>query len=220
MLLTSLFFSGFALSLSLCLDLGTVNVAIIRAGVVRGFRPSFLIGVGSSFGDLTYAVLAATGITFLLGYEPVRWFLWLGGTAALLYFTIGMVKAAWKPKALQNVSDDAAGNGRDNDKRWKDFFWGYGLAMSSPTAILWFATVGGSVIANSPVRGAGALSVFFAGFFAASIVWSLGVAALSSAGGRSFGPVFIRVISVLSALLFLYLAVHVFINGYVQLIRQ
>jgi L-lysine exporter family protein LysE/ArgO len=218
-LLTSLFFSGFILSLSLCLDLGTVNVAIIRAGVVRGFWPSFLIGVGSSFGDLTFAVLATTGITFLLAYEPVRWALWIGGTAVLVYFTIGMVRAALKPKTLQEIGPEGSAYPRDNAKRLKDVLSGWGLAMSSPTAILWFATVGGSVVAQSPVKGAAALGFFLAGFFAASITWSLGMAALSTAGGRSFGPSFIRVISILSAILFLYLAADVFMNGYEQFIE-
>jgi L-lysine exporter family protein LysE/ArgO len=54
--------TGFLLCLSLCMDLGIVNVAILRAGVNRGFLPSFMIGVGSSFGDLTYAVLSVMGL--------------------------------------------------------------------------------------------------------------------------------------------------------------
>jgi len=149
-MLLHLFFSGFALSLSLCLDLGTVNVAIVREGVSRGFWPSFLVGVGSSFGDLTYAVLATTGVALLLGVPAVRWMLWIGG----------------------------------------------------------------SVVAKSPVQGAIALAVFLSGFFTASIVWSFGMALLSATSGRKLGPTFVRGISVLSAILFLYFAVDVFLDGY------
>jgi L-lysine exporter family protein LysE/ArgO len=40
-----LFISGFLLSLSLCLDLGIVNVAIIKTGIEKGFLPSLHIGL-------------------------------------------------------------------------------------------------------------------------------------------------------------------------------
>jgi len=213
-MLASLFFSGFALSLSLCLDLGTVNVAIVREGIARGFWPSFLIGVGSSFGDLTYAVLATTGVALLLGYPAVRWSLWIGGTAVLLYFAATMVRAAVRPKPI----DAAEPDGAPRRSLRRSFFWGWGLAVASPTSILWFATVGGSVVAKSPVRGATALTVFLAGFFCAGILWSLGMALLSSASGRRLGPAFVRTISAMSALLFLYFAVTVFLDGYTSLL--
>jgi L-lysine exporter family protein LysE/ArgO len=209
-MLIHLFLSGFALSLSLCLDLGTVNVAIVREGISRGFWPSFLIGVGSTFGDLTYAILATTGITLLLGIPAVRWVLWVGGTAMLLYFTFLMVKAALYAKSM----DDAAGTAVTQRTPIRSFWWGWGLAIASPTSILWFATVGGSIVARSPAQGFQALSFFLAGFFTAGIVWSLGMAALSAFSGRKLGVPFVRTISVLSALLFLYFAVEVFLDGY------
>jgi len=209
-MMISLFLSGFALSLSLCLDLGTVNVAIVREGITRGFWPSFLVGVGSTFGDLTYAVLATTGVSLLLGITAVRWALWIGGTIVLLYFTISMIRAALKPKSLDAASGEA-GSGRSLPR---SFFWGWGLAIASPTAILWFATVGGSVIAKSPTQGVEALTAFLGGFFAAGIVWSCAMALLSAFSGRRLGPVFVRTISFLSAALFLYFAVEVFLDGY------
>jgi len=224
-MLVHLFLSGFALSLSLCLDLGMVNVAIIREGIARGFWPSFLIGAGSTFGDLTYAVLATTGVALLLGVPAVRWALWIGGTIMLLYFCYTMIRAALRPKSLEasdadgavgavggDAADASSATGRRSPLR--SFLWGWGLAIASPTAILWFATVGGSVIAKSPAQGVQALAAFLSGFFCAGIVWSLGVAALSAYGGRKLGTSFVRTISILSALLFLYFAIEVFVDGY------
>ena len=54
----SLLSDGFFLSLSLCLDIGLVNVAIISLTLSHGFRPGFWLGLGSCFGDLIYAALA------------------------------------------------------------------------------------------------------------------------------------------------------------------
>ena len=211
-MLWHLFLSGFALSLSLCLDLGTVNVAIVREGVTRGFWPSFLIGVGSSFGDLTYAVLATSGVALLLGIPEVRWALWIGGTLLLLYFMVVMLRAAWKPKSMDEASSDGETLPRRSPLR--SFLWGWGLAIASPTAILWFATVGGSVVAKSPVQGALALTSFLAGFFCAGIAWSFGMALLAATSGRKLGPTFVRTVSLASAALFLYFAVDVFLEGY------
>ena len=57
----SLLSDGFFLSLSLCLDIGLVNVAIISLTLSHGFRPGFWLGLGSCFGDLVYAALAMAG---------------------------------------------------------------------------------------------------------------------------------------------------------------
>jgi len=54
---------------------------------------------------------------------------------------------------------------------------------------------------------------FVAGFFSAGLVWSAGVAAMSSLSGSFFKKSMVRVLSFLSALLFLYFAVKVFYGG-------
>lgn len=212
----SWFFSGFFLSLSLCLDLGIVNVAIIRAGVARGLLPSFLIGVGSSFGDLIYALLSMVGISLLLESRIVRWVLWLGGTVILLYMTWNMLKEFRSPKAIDLRGEDGAKE--DSKRSWKDFSSGLGLALASPSAILWFATIGGSVIASSDASSTSALLLFFGGFFTASIAWSLFMAGVSSQGGKWLGHRLVRGFSFVSALLFLYFAGKVFVDGYYTLL--
>lgn len=96
----------------------------------------------------------------------------------------------------------------------KDFGRGLGLALASPSALLWFATVGGSVIASSQTDSQASLLAFFGGFFLASIVWCFVVTGIASHGGKRLGPKLNRSFSVLSAGLFLYFAVKVFVDGY------
>ncbi|NGQ97407.1 LysE family transporter [Brevibacillus sp. SYP-B805] len=203
-----LFFSGFLLSLSLCLDLGIVNVALLRSGLQRGFLPALLIGVGSSFGDLFYAVLSMVGISYLLEHRIVRWILWLGGSAVLLWMSWQMVREMRKPKEIDWQGDVPARS------LWKDFVWGAGLALASPSAILWFATIGGSVIAASQGETQTSLVLFFAGFFCAGLVWSAVISYLAAKGGKLMGPGIIRGFSLASAVLFFYFACKVFYNGY------
>lgn len=208
----SWFASGFFLSLSLCLDLGIVNVAILRAGVERGLLPSLLVGVGSSFGDLFYALLSMVGISLLLHNVVIRWVLWLGGTMILLYMTWNMIKEFRRPKAI--AWKEGSGPDVSKRQRWKDFTTGLGLALASPSAILWFATIGGSVIASSNGHSSTSLVLFFSGFFTASILWSLFMAGLSSQGGKWLGTRLVRGFNFVSALLFLYFAGKVFLDGY------
>jgi L-lysine exporter family protein LysE/ArgO len=200
------------LSLTLCLDLGIVNIAILRAGVERGFWAAFLIGVGSSFGDLIYAVLAVLGMTYILQqFMWLRWLLWLGGTLVLLYFAWHMLRSALNPRSLQSEASAARTDGR---QRLKDFAWGLGLALSSPSAILWFATVGGSIVAAEGSRIQGGLTAFFSGFFTASVAWSLLAATVGSMGARTMGNRLQRVFSLGSAALFVFFAAKVFWHGF------
>jgi L-lysine exporter family protein LysE/ArgO len=208
-----LFISGFLLSLSLCLDLGMVNVSLLRTGVQRGFMPALLIGLGSGLGDMIYACLSMAGISLLLEYIVVKWVLWLGGSAILLWMSWQMLREIRKPKEIDLQHSIAVRS------PLKDFSWGIGLALASPSAILWFATIGGSVIASSQDGSQLSLILFLSGFFFASVVWSVAMAILAAQGGKLMGPRIIRGFSAASALLFLFFACKVFVNGYQTLLQ-
>lgn len=208
-----LFVSGFLLSLSLCLDLGIVNIAIMKTGVERGAMPAFMIGLGSGIGDLVYASLSLVGISLLLNLLIVRWALWIGGTLVLLYLTTTMIRHSLSRRRIE------PGNApKSNGSPMKDFLWGIGLALSSPSAILWFATVGGSVIASTSMNSQTSLLLFFGGFFIASNMWSVVLALVCHQGGKMMGPKLMKGFSLASAGLFLYFAVKVFVNGYETLL--
>lgn len=205
----SLFISGFLLSLSLCLDLGIVNVSIIRNGVEKGFYPAFMIGLGSCFGDLLYAFISLAGISFILNFLFVRYTLWIGGTIVLLYFAYNMAKHTIK-NSLHATESKEIKSGR--------YFWnGIALALSSPTSILWFATVGGSIIASNHYQDKFALAFFFSGFFMAGLIWSMSISLISSHGGK-LGKTFSQTVSIISAILFLYFAVDIFLKGYKEFV--
>ncbi|WP_203563838.1 LysE family transporter [Deefgea sp. CFH1-16] len=72
-------FTGILLSLSLCLDIGMVNVAMIDVAMKHGRRAGFILGLGSCFADLFYAILALLGMRYLLQFPAVQWVTWLGG---------------------------------------------------------------------------------------------------------------------------------------------
>ncbi|WP_321964266.1 LysE family translocator [Paraburkholderia sp. J7] len=215
----SLLSDGFFLSLSLCLDIGLVNVAIISLTLTHGFRSGFWLGLGSCLGDLIYAALALAGMAALLQFSPVRWIVWIGGSALLLMLTWKMAREALNPASAPPVEGEAD-NAAPLPNPWRSFGRGVLLALSSPSAILWFAAVGGALIAKSGATSAGAASLFLLGFFAGGLGWTLFLCGLASHGRKRAGTGLLRACHVLSALLFAYFSYSVIVHGYRDLILQ
>ena len=143
----------------------------------------------------------------MLEAAPVRWSLWIFGTAALLLLAWRMARDVIRPKT-------ASFNGRpvlSVHDRANLLFTGMGMALASPTAIIWFAAVGGSVIAAS-ASDQNSRWRFGTGFAAAGITWAA-LFAYGTASLRALGPGIVRGLSLVSALLFFYFAGVVFLNG-------
>lgn len=211
----SIFIAGFLLSISLCLDLGIVNIATIKAGIERGFIPALYIGLGAGIGDMIYALLSLVGLSMILENLFFRWFFWIGGTIILLYMCLTMIKQAIKPKDISQLIQSRA---EISVASAKDFLYGIGLALSSPSSILWFATIGGGVIASMNLNNRTSISLFFLGFFIASEAWSTCIAFVSSKGSVYMGARLMRGFSIVSSILFLYFAIKIFIEGYYNLL--
>lgn len=228
----SVFAHGFLLSLSLCLDLGIVNLALMRTAMVAGLRPAVMLGLGSALGDLVYALLSATSLALLLHHRGVRLALWLVGSVALTWLMLRMLREAFAPHALGEPGDASAApataaagataTGRSPTTPARGdgahFRRGVVLALASPSAILWFAAVGGSLIAAT-ARAPGAFATFLAGFALAGILWSFALAALVARTHHLLGRAGQRALALASALLFAYFAVEVMVRGYREFIR-
>ncbi|MDR5830673.1 LysE family transporter [Caballeronia sp. LP006] len=213
----SLLSDGFFLSLSLCLDIGIANVAIISLVLSHGFKPGFVLGLGTCFGDLFYAALALAGMSALLQFAAVRWVVWIGGAIVLLFLTWKMAREALNPASAPPVEGEADDR-LPRQSHAKSFVRGCLLAVSSPSAILWFAAVGGALIAKAGATSAMSASVFLIGFFCGGLGWTLFVCTLASHGRKRAGTSLLRACHVLSAVLFAYFAYSVTVNGYRDLI--
>lgn len=206
------FSNGFLLSLSLCLDIGLANIAMITLSMQRGFSRGLWLGLGTCVGDLVYAVLAMLGMAVLLQYEAVRYVLWLGGTAVLAWFCFRMVMSA----ARVSTGLDA------QERQWGGtsgalFLRGIFLAMSSPSAILWFAAVGGALIARQGSDMASA-TIFLSGFVTAGVLWSVALCGLAHQGGRFMGERMLRWAYIASAVIFAYFTLYVVVTGYMEFV--
>ncbi|RVU72268.1 hypothetical protein EKH82_24010 [Pantoea dispersa] len=96
----------------------------------------------------------------------------------------------------------------------REFGRGVVLAMSSPTAILWFATVGGALISRMGHHSLTGTSWFLSGFFIAGMFWTCVLCLVGSFGGRMLGQRLLKYSYIASALIFSYFALYVIVSGY------
>ncbi len=213
------FILGFFLSLSLCADLGIVNIAIIRAGLMHGFKPALWLGLGSTIGDTIYLSLSVIGISMILDFLVFHWILWIGSTGLLLYMSIHMFREAWnehKIKAKMGIMLQTENvNKKQNAKRFLS--QGLILALSSPSSILWFVASGGSIIDSHVSRNFDSQIIyFFCGFISAGLLWSIVLAYTIWHSKRLISNNVIQLLYLLSAVLFLYFTVKTFVYGYLE----
>ena len=209
------FSNGFLLSLSLCLVIGIANIAMITLAMQRGYFHGFWLGVGTCVGDLAYALLALAGMTVLLQYEAVRWVLWTGGGTLLLWFAGKMLVAAFRKASELDVNKT-----HQYRSLLREFRRGIVLALSSPTAILWFATVGGALISRMGQHSVTASAWFLSGFFIAGVFWTCILCLVGSFGGKLLGHRLLKYSYIASALIFSYFAIYVIASGYREFITS
>ena len=211
------FVNGFLLSLSLCLDLGIVNAAIIDTSLRGGGLRGFMVGFGSCFGDLFYAALSLTGLALIATVAPVRWALWIGGSALLLWLAGRALAAAWRERAGPAASGTPADIPPGSPDLGRLFLKGAGLAIASPSSLIWFAAVGGALSARAIGGEPGSIAAFLGGFFCAGLIWSAGISFAFGRLHRRAGRGFALWTHLASALLFALLAGVVIADGLRQI---
>jgi L-lysine exporter family protein LysE/ArgO len=179
---------------------------IVRTAIDRGAWPAFLIGLGSCIGDLIWACAGALGVSALLAWPPAAWILWLGGSGILCWFAAAALRDATRGGSIDESSPLRRANGL------RAIGLGLGIALGSPTLILWTATVGGSVVASQAADLAGFVP-FISGFGAAAVAHSAILSGVVGATRRFTGPRTVRAVSLISALMFAAFAIGIFMDG-------
>src|SRR5512144_1863272 len=80
----SLFLSSFILAIAFCAPPGVVTAETVRRGTARGFLPALFVQFGSLVGDTTWAIIALTGLAFVVQNNVAKAILSLVGVALML----------------------------------------------------------------------------------------------------------------------------------------
>ena len=196
----SLFLSSFFLAIAFCAPPGVVTAETVRRGAARGFAPALFVQFGSLVGDTTWAIIALTGLAFIVQNEVARVILSVLGTVLML-------KLAWEA-----FKDARHGRGPEPSavlSNRGDFANGAFLSLGNPLNIVFWTGLGTTVFASlsgrpQPVH----FAIFFAGFLGGAILWCFFMAGLVAWGRKFVTPGFFRWVNAVCGVALGYFAVQ------------
>lgn len=198
--LMTLFLSSFVLAIAFCAPPGVVTAETVRRGAARGFIPALFVQFGSLVGDTTWAIIALTGLAFLIQNDIAK-------AALSLIGILLMLKLAWDA-----FRDARSGRELDTaalDFNRGDFANGAFLSLGNPLNIVFWTGLGTTVFSSlsespQPVH----FAIFFAGFLGGAIFWSFFMAGMVAWGRRFITATFFRWINLTCGLALAYFAVQ------------
>ena len=198
--MNTLLVSSFVLAISFCAPPGIITAETVRRGSARGFGPALYVQLGSLVGDTTWAIIALTGLAFLIQNNITKTILSVIGI-------ILMIKLAWD--AFKDAS-----NGKEVDvsvpaSTYGDFASGAFLSLGNPLNIVFWTGLGTTVFASiagkpQPIH----FAIFFAGFLAGAILWCFLMAGLVAWGKQWMTQNFFRWINLTCGLVMIYFAIQ------------
>src|SRR5215216_7763423 len=96
----SLFLSSFVLAIAFCAPPGVITTETVRRGAARGFIPALFVQFGSLVGDTTWAIIALTGLAFIVQNNIAKIILSLIGILLMLKLAWDAINDARREKAL------------------------------------------------------------------------------------------------------------------------
>jgi chemosensory pili system protein ChpE len=194
----TLFISSFILAIAFCAPPGVITAETVRRGAARGFIPALFVQFGSLVGDTTWAIIALTGLAFLVQNNIAKIILSLVGILLMLKLAWDAIKDARSTKEL-DMSPSNSTRG--------DFANGAFLSLGNPMNIVFWTGLGTTVFASisgkpAPIH----FAIFFAGFLSGAIVWCFCMAGLVAWGRKFVTPAFFRFVNLTCGLLLVFFA--------------
>ena len=179
-----LFLSSFILAIAFCAPPGVVTAETVRRGAARGFLPALFVQLGSLVGDTTWAIIALTGLAFIVQNNLAKIVLTLIGILLML-------KLAWS--AMQDAHEGKELDTYASLSHRGDFTNGAFLSLGNPMNIVFWTGLGTTVFASISGRPQPSdFAIFFAGFLSGAVLWCFLMAAIVAWGRKFVTPTFFR----------------------------
>lgn len=134
-MITTTFFTNFALGFILAAEFGQVSVEVFRRGFRYGFKQAILVSLGGAFADFIYLNIAITSVILFLNHTSILKMLWIIGGFTILYISINGIRDAFQEKNIPIES-----------KEINPFSAGFLLNFIHPVNLIWWTTILSSVI--------------------------------------------------------------------------
>lgn len=174
-----------AISFSGVMAPGPMTAMTIGRGS-RDARAGVLIALGHGIVEFPImgAVLAGAGALFTLPY--VKQAVGIGGGLVMLVMAVGLLRRHADPVAATRP------DGRS------PLVAGMVLTGGNPYFLVWWATVGASLVTGAAVFGAAGLALFSAVHWLCDLLWLALLSFMAAHGSRALGPRFNRTVSLVS----------------------
>jgi len=195
-----LFISSFLLAIAFCAPPGVITAETVRRGAARGFVPALFVQFGSLVGDTTWAIIALTGLAFIVQNNLARLILSMVGIILMLKLAWDAFKDAHHSKELDT--------GPSTSNRG-DFANGAFLSLGNPMNIIFWTGLGTTVFAS--ISGKPELvhfAIFFAGFLLGAVLWCFLMAGLVAWGRKYLTPLFFRWVNLICGIALAYFALQ------------
>lgn len=198
--MNTLLISSFILAISFCAPPGIITAETVRRGTARGFIPALYVQFGSLVGDTTWAVIALTGLAFLIQNNIIKTILSLIGIILMIKLAWDAFKDARDGKQL-DISESASTRG--------DFASGAFLSLGNPLNIVFWTGLGTTVFASiaggpQPIH----FAAFFAGFLGGALLWCFFMAGLVAWGKQWMTQGFFRWVNLTCGVVLIYFAIQ------------
>jgi len=196
----SLFISSFILAIAFCAPPGVVTAETVRRGAARGFISALFVQFGSLVGDTTWAIIALTGLAFLVQNNIAKIILSVIGILLMLKLAWNAIKDARQNKELDTTATTSNRG---------DFSTGAFLSLGNPMNIVFWTGLGTTVFASlsgkpEPIH----FVIFFAGFLSGAVLWCFVMAGLIAWGRKFVTATFFRWVNLTCGIALGYFAVQ------------
>ncbi len=198
----TLFISSFVLAIAFCAPPGVVTAETVRRGAARGFFPALFVQFGSLVGDTTWAMIALTGLAFIIQNNVAKAILSLIGVGLMLKLAWEAFRDARHGKELDLVDARRVAHR-------SDFANGAFLSLGNPLNIVFWTGLGSTVFTSisgrlQPIH----FAIFFAGFLGGAVLWCFFMAGLIAWGRKFVTPTFFRWVNVSCAIALCFFALQ------------
>lgn len=169
-----------SIGVAVAAPVGPMSMLCIQRTLGHGRGAGLLVGAGIALADGTYAAVAAFGVAALaaalLSMEA-----WLKIVGAMVLIVLGARAIVRKMPIATGPTDGESG--------WKLFATAYGLTLTNPPTILFFAGVFASI---AELSASGHSMLFAAGVVAGSMLWWALLTAVISGVRHALEPSTVR----------------------------
>jgi len=219
-LLLQIMFYSFLIAFSGAITPGPVLTIVIKETPQRGWTTGPMVVVGHAILELLLIVALVLGLDLILETSLAQLIICLiGGIILCFLAALMLIDALIKKISINKALDQKPMNGLK--AKFVPIFDGIITSISSPFWILWWATIGVSLIFTelppltvAPIEfGFIGLLVFYVGHIMADLVWYTFISVMIASGKKWINDKVYRIILVCCAAFLIYLGITFILKG-------